>query len=175
MKNEGKKFEEDFKSSVPETCWIYRLRDNAASFSGGNQTRFSSTNICDFILFDDITRKLYLCELKSTKGSSIPYTMIKENQIDGLLSADKHNLISCFIFNFREKNNDTFFMYIQDFEKMKKELLKKSFNTSDLIQYNAIKIDYQKKRTRYKYDIEKMINDTDIFEKTSFSFIGLKS
>lgn len=41
--NEGKKFENDFKSSVPDTCWIYRLRDNASSFAGGNNTRFTSS------------------------------------------------------------------------------------------------------------------------------------
>ena len=82
--NEGKKFEQDFSSSFGENFWVYRLRDNAASFGNGTNTRFASSNICDFIIYHDITQTLYLAECKSTKGTSIPYTMIKENQIKGL-------------------------------------------------------------------------------------------
>ena len=60
--NEGKKFEADLKSSVPDTCWLYRLRDNASSFANGTNTRFTSSNICDFILFDDMSKTLFLLE-----------------------------------------------------------------------------------------------------------------
>ena len=103
--SDGKKFENDFKSSVPDTCWIYRLRDNASSFSGGNNTRFASSNICDYILFDDMTRTLYLIECKSTKGTSVPLSMIRNNQIEGLQEASKHNLVAGILVNFRNENN----------------------------------------------------------------------
>ena len=59
-RNEGKLFEDDFKSSVPDTCWFYRFKDNAASFAEGSKTRFTSHNICDFEVFDDETRTLFL-------------------------------------------------------------------------------------------------------------------
>ena len=36
--NPGKIFEQSIKDSVPNTCWIYRFRDNAASFGNGNNT-----------------------------------------------------------------------------------------------------------------------------------------
>ena len=86
--NEGKKFEADLKSSVPDTCWLYRLRDNASSFANGTNTRFTSSNICDFILFDDMSKTLFLLECKSTKGTSVSLSMLRDNQIKGLKEAD---------------------------------------------------------------------------------------
>lgn len=157
--NEGKKFESDIRASVPYTCWIYRLRDNASSFSGGTNTRFASTNICDYIAFDDISRTLFLWELKSTKSTSISLNMIRQNQIDGLLEASKHNLVAGFILNFRNENNDTFFMHIDKFIKMINSLNKKSFNVKDLYEYGAIKIENIKKRTRYTYMMQNLINE----------------
>lgn len=157
--NSGKLFEQDFKNSVPGTCWIYRLRDNASSFANGTNTRFTSSNICDYLLLDDISRTLYLIECKSVKGTSIPLTMVRDNQIQGLLEASKHTLIAGFLVNFRNSNNNTFFISINNFIRMTENMNKKSFNIKDLIKYNALKIQNTKKRTRYTYDIQKMIQD----------------
>lgn len=158
-KNEGKVFEDCIKASVPDTCWIYRLRDNASSFAKGEGTRFTSSNICDFIAFDDITRTLFLWECKSTKGTSIPLSMLRDNQIKGLLEASKHNLVAGLLLNFRNENNDTFFLLIDDFVYMMNEISKKSFNVKDLINYGAIRIDSEKKRTKYKYNLSKLIGE----------------
>jgi recombination protein U len=159
--NEGKKFEQDFANSVNKNeCWLYRLRDNAASFGGSANTRFTSSNVCDYIMFHNKTRTLYLLEMKSTKSSSIPYSMIRENQIKELTESSKHMLVSGFIFNFREKQNATYFMMIDDFNDMTSEINKKSFNITDLEKYGAIKINSNKKRTRYIYDIEGFIKET---------------
>lgn len=161
MKNEGKIFEQDFANSVDrEKCWLYRFKDNASSFSGGTGTRFATSNICDYLMYHDLSKTLYLFELKSTSGTSIPYTMIRENQIVELTLASKHNLVAGFIFNFREKNNATYFMFIQDFNAMKEKLDKKSCNINDLEKYGAIKIDSEKKRTRSKYNIDTLIERT---------------
>lgn len=156
--NEGKKFENDVKSSVPDTCWIYRLRDNASSFANGTNTRFTSSNICDYILFDDITRTLFLIECKSTKGTSVPLTMIRDSQIKGLQEASKHDLVTGILVNFRNENNDTFFILINEFVDMMDSINKKSFNIKDLESIGATRIKSAKKRTRYKYDIQDMIN-----------------
>lgn len=43
VQNEGKIFENAIKSTVPDKCWIYRLRDNTSFFSSGTNTRFAST------------------------------------------------------------------------------------------------------------------------------------
>lgn len=159
IQNAGKLFENDIKQSVPNTCWIYRLRDNASSFANGANTRFTSSNICDYFLFDDITRTLFLVECKSTKGTSVPLSMVRDNQIKGLQEASKHDLIAGFLINFRNKNNDTFFVLINKFLDMIDSLNKKSFSIKDLENIGALKIESNKKRTRYTYNIKKMINE----------------
>ena len=158
-KNEGKKFEEDIKSSIPENCWIYRLRDNASSFANGTNTRFTSSNICDYILLDDATKTLFLVECKSTNGTSIPLTMIKENQIAGLKDASQHNLVAGLLVNFRNNKNDTFFILIDKYLEMMESINKKSFNIHDLENIGATRIESEKKCTRYRYNINKMIKE----------------
>ena len=158
-KNEGKKFEEDFMDSVPDTCWVYRLRDNASSFANGKNTRFTSRNICDYIMYDDLSKSLFLIECKSTKSKSIPIAMIRENQIDGLKKASEHNLTAGILVNFRNDNNDTFFVEINKFIHMTKSINKKSFNINDFENVGAIKVKNTKKRTRYRYNIECLINN----------------
>lgn len=160
--NEGKKFEADLKSSVPDTCWLYRLRDNASSFANGTNTRFTSSNICDFILFDDMSKTLFLLECKSTKGTSVSLSMLRDNQIKGLEEAGKHKLISGFLINFRNEKNDTYFISIDNFSVMIDNIKKKSFNAKDLESFGAIKIESTKKRTRYTYNIPKMIDELHI-------------
>lgn len=157
-KNKGKVFEEDIKSSIPSTCWIYRLRDNASSFSNGTNTRFTSSNICDYILFDDLSKTLFLLELKSTKNTSIPLCMIRKNQIKGLQEAGQHNLVAGFLFNFRNEKNDTFFMDINSFINMAGRAGKMSFNIKDLENNNAARIESIKKRTRYAYNIKSLVD-----------------
>lgn len=159
IQNAGKLFENDFKQSVPDTCWIYRLRDNASSFANGDNTRFTSNNICDYIMLDDKTRTLFLIECKSTKNTSIPLSMVRDNQIKGLKEASEHDLVAGFLINFRNKDNDTFFVLIDEFLDMIGSINKKSFNIKDLENIGAIKIENNKKRTRYTYNIQKMINE----------------
>ena len=160
--NKGKVFEQSWKDSVPNTCWIYRFRDNAASFGNGNNTRFASSNICDYLLFDDKSKTLYLLELKSTQSTSLSLSMIRDNQIKSLQEASKHNLIAGFLCNFRNENNDTFFIEICDFIRMMKDIDKKSFNVKDLENNNAIRVDSQKKRTRYTYDVQQFLDETHL-------------
>lgn len=108
-------------------------------------------------MFDDLSKTLFLLELKSTKNISIPLNMIRQNQIDGLQKASQHNLVAGFLFNFRNAKNETFFMNINDFITMVNTLSKKSFNIRDLANNNAIKIKSTKKRTRYTYDLKSLI------------------
>lgn len=146
---------------MPSTCWVYRLRDNASSFANGNNTRFTSSNICDYLLLDDISKTLYLIECKSTKGTSLPLTMVRDTQIQGLLDASKHELVAGFLINFRNSENDTFFISINNFIEMTKRINKKSFNIKDLMDNNSLKIQNTKKRTRYTYNIQEMLNKID--------------
>ena len=85
--------------------------------------------------------------------------MIRQNQIDGLLEASKHNLVAGLIINFRNEYNDTFFITIDEFVDMTSSLNKKSFNVKDLESIGAIRIESTKKRTRYTYNIENLIKE----------------
>lgn len=85
--------------------------------------------------------------------------MIRENQVNGLLEASRHSLIAGFLINFRNIDNNTFFISINSFKNMIENTNKKSFNIKDLMAYGAIEIQNIKKRTRYTYNIGKMIQD----------------
>ena len=103
-----------------------------------------------------------MLELKSTQSSSIGLNMIRDNQIKSLQEASEHNLIAGFICNFRNENNDTFFIEICDFIEMMENINKKSFNINDLKNNNAIQINSKKKRPRYTYDIQNFVNESHL-------------
>ena len=174
-KNEGKVFEDSWKNSCPDTCFIYRLNDNAGSFGGGNNLRFATSNICDYIMHDDISNTMYLLELKSTKNSSFTYWrkdfenkekkqafMIKKNQILGLEKASKHRIVCGFIFNLRGKVNHTYFIYIDDFIDYTSTLEKKSINEEDILKMNPVLIEQTLKKVNYKYNVGKFLQETKI-------------
>ena len=163
-KNAGKVFEDYWKESANklENIWIYRLRDNAASFGNSSNTRFTSHNMCDYIMWDDNSRTFYCLELKSTKSTSLSLSCIRDNQIKELTEASKHNLIAGFIVNFRNKNNDTYFIEICDFNNMIKEIQKKSFNVKDLEEHNAIYIESKLKKVNYSYDVQNFVENTHL-------------
>ena len=106
-----------------------------------------------------MTRTLYLIECKSTKGTSVPLSMIRNNQIEGLQEASKHNLVAGILVNFRNENNDTFFILIDEFIDMMNSINKKSFNIKDLESIGVTRVESTKKRTRYTYNIEKLVGE----------------
>lgn len=171
MKNEGKIFEQSFQDSInKEDILVKRLNDNAASFGDGTNTRFASTNECDYILFHSKYKILYCLELKSTL-SSLTYWRedfkgksfnIKKNQILGLEKFSKYDSTVCgLLINFRStENNNTYFIHINDFLKYTKYLDKKSIGEKDVLKMNPIMINSAKKRTRYTYDLEKFFKET---------------
>lgn len=172
MKNKGKTFEDNFKESCPDYCLVKRLNDNASSWAGGNNTRFTSTNECDFIVFDDTQAKFNAFELKSTQGSLTYWRedfedktkhqtfMIKKNQILGLQKWSKFNNVnSGFVINFREKNNRTFFISICNFLSYTSTLSKKSINIEDVLRMNPIEIENRIKKVNYVYNIDKLLKD----------------
>jgi penicillin-binding protein-related factor A (putative recombinase) len=174
-KNFGKVFENSFIRSLPDHVLHKRLNDNAAAWSGGNQTRFSSNNECDFILFDDNTRTFYGLELKSTKGKSLTYWRkdfedktkkqsfaIRKCQILGLKEWSKHLGVFGFIINFRSVDNKTYFITIDNFLAYTSTLSKKSINIDDVLAMNPIEIENKLLKNNYKYNVEKFLADTKL-------------
>lgn len=166
-KNLGKRFEEDLKKSVPDKYFVYRLRDSAGAWQGGSNTRFTASNICDFIVFAN--GWIHLLELKSHKGASIPiapkqndkgkithYGVIKVNQVKGLEKEYKKDHVNAgFIFNLSEKEK-TYFVTIPEVEQAIKED-KKSLNL-EWLELHGMLIPQEKKISRYKYDLSGLLD-----------------
>jgi recombination protein U len=116
MKNPGKKFEDDFKRSAEKVMAVIRLKDPGASFNINcngcpkSVTRFSPRNICDFIGYRHPC--MYLFELKSHLGKSIPFKAIVKNKRDKRLQemailGKRSGINSFIIFNWRDVGNVT--------------------------------------------------------------------
>lgn len=175
--NAGKKFEQAIKKSIDTDRVLYhRLSDSTGTFSGGEGLRFSVKNPCDAFLFDTKTRLLYTLELKSSKSKSFsfedinckdkqPTKMIHKHQIIGLKTFGEYdNVVSGFIFNFRDDVNNTqttYFQSIQDFLTMTEQINKKSLNEKDLKAFNAYQIDGNKKRVNWTWNITKFLDDME--------------
>ena len=166
-KNVGKLFEEDFSKSVPQDCFELRLKDSAQSYNESKETKFSWQNPYDYILFNG--ENLFCLELKSTCQKYMGFQINKEDksskiikwhQIDSLTKASAYrNVIAGFILNFRLSDDEqlTYFLSIQDFNKMKSKINKKSFTIMDAVLYGAKRIQGNKKRTRWAWDINSFI------------------
>ena len=98
--NQGKLFENQFKKSVSKLdgVWLYRFNDGTGSWDSGQKTRFQTSNVCDFGMF--CRRTLFLLELKSHNGKSLPYSAIRENQIVGLKDSSNYEGIVAGVFVF---------------------------------------------------------------------------
>ncbi len=142
-KNEGKRFEEDFRNSIPPDIFYLRLKDDTAGFKGVN-------NPCDFILFK--TPLLFLLELKSTKDLSLPFSKIRDNQIDKMgLAVTKKNVYGGFIVNFRQVE-ETYYLSHSLVDEYMKTANRKSIPIKWCREFGTL-IPQQKKRVRYNYDI----------------------
>ncbi|AIY83814.1 recombination U family protein [Clostridium baratii str. Sullivan] len=158
MKNEGKRFEEDFKKSIPEWCWCNRYKDGTANFGGtkNENVRFQAHNICDFeVLAED---KLFLLELKSYNGVSIPLSGIRKTQLEEMLKANEYkNIKPYFMFNFRPLQK----IYAVKVENVQEFVIKaerKSIPVKWCIE-NGIELKGVKKKVRFKYNLEEFFKE----------------
>ncbi len=159
--NIGKKFEKNFRNSIPNDIYFHREKDSAQSFNQTDNLRFTLKNPYDLIMY--FFPVMFCLELKTVATSSISFAratnekgVIHYHQIEGLREARKHKgIVAGFVVNFRKGNGteNTYFIDINEFDRLMVELDKKSFNETDLKNYNTISIAGTKKRVNYKYDI----------------------
>lgn len=161
----GKQFELAVKQSIPDYILLIRLNDSPQAFKQSNLTRFTPKNPFDYICFDTNTRILFCFELKSTSNKYMSFedihsdeeqsAMIHKHQILGLLKCSSYqNVVGGFLLNFRLPENElTYFIEVNQFQKMCESINKKSFNIMDLVLYGAKKIQGTKKRTRWYWDL----------------------
>jgi len=154
--NSGKIFEKNFKASIPPDVFYYRLRDSPATFGNGEQIRFSTSNMCDCIVFGN--RTLYLCELKSHQGKSIPFNCIRENQIEQLTAAAKFPFIIPALVIFFPECERCFAVEINDWNNLVDASKKKSANIAE-IEQAGFEVGVRKLKTNFRYDLQTMMKD----------------
>lgn len=177
-RNRGKVFEDEFKASLAPGTFCYRLPDSASGFAGGQMTRFSLKNPCDFFLFANGI--LMPIELKTTENTSMNYETekdkgrgqnIKWHQIEGLrnFTYGHARVRGGFLLQFTNRDkgiNHTYWISIGDFDCMLESIgdKKKSFNEKDLKNFRAYEVTGKLIKTRYKYDIASLIKYINTLE-----------
>ena len=146
MKNSGKRFEEDIKLSITDQFYL-RLADSGG-WSDAKNTRFTPSNICDCVIF--ARDWLYLVELKSHKGKSIPVSCLK--QLPDLLKISKSGVVPCFLLNFRDME-ETYLLYASQVEEA---LIGRKSVSIGFCREHGIVVVQHKKRVRFRYELSKI-------------------
>lgn len=158
MKNLGKKFEQQWRESSPlgNNIFYYRFKDGTASWNkNNNNVRFQAKNICDCMTF--YNGKLFLNELKSHKGKSLPLNCIRKNQREAMYDASLKDNVYCNIIVFFSDLERCFSLDIQDLVDYMDSETSKSIPIAYFEQYGR-EIKVNKLRTNYRFDIESWLN-----------------
>lgn len=144
--NEGKKFEEDFIKSLPDDCFVLRLKDGGG-WSDSEATRFTPQNDCDYVV--NYYGKTWTLELKSTKGKSIPLSRLK--QVDRMKGhRGYYRVYPAFIFNFRDVEK-TYYIPLDYLIQFMETTERKSVPI-DWCREQGIPVPQKLRRTRYRYN-----------------------
>jgi recombination protein U len=114
-------------------------------------------NPCDFIIYRHPF--LFLWELKSHKGKSIPLSAIREQQLKKLTEIDKEGVSAGFILNFRDLGET----YWVEATKVK-GILEKGERKSISVEWcrtEGVRIEQTLKRSRYYYDISRLLKELE--------------
>jgi recombination protein U len=151
-KNDGKKFEEDFRRSTPPEVFVHRVKDAGSD----KQHLFGVRNECDYIVY--CQPWLHLWELKSHKGKSIPFGALTDTQLEKLAEhSDKPGVKTAFIFNYRDLE-ETWCVPAWHVRAYVLTSWRKSFPV-DWCRQVGVRVDQQKVRTRYRYDVDKLLRE----------------
>lgn len=163
MKNKGKIFETQFKKSAQkEGLFVYRIRDNAMSYTQ-SESIYTHKNMCDFFVYK--MPFLYAFELKHTTYPSIGIQtspdedekMIQYEQIRQLNEASQYEGIKAgFVLSFentKAETESTFFIEVSRFIDFLTETKKKSINMLDIARYGGVRLKQNKIKVNYHYEI----------------------
>ena len=153
----GKNFEEDFRNSVKGTKLdkgLLRLYDAQGGYCG-------ISNPADFILYN--YPNMFLLELKAVQDKRLDFSKIRPNQIEGLDSWSKNKgVIAGIMVNFYTYG--TIYFIPIDFINELKESGRKSINI-DMCDKYCYKVDGSKKRTRFRVNVLKFVEDIPKWEQ----------
>lgn len=154
--NRGKDFESHFRKQMDAGGFdVNRVADNTAGYMGGR-------NICDFITY--LYPNIFYFELKTTKGNTLPFSNITDNQWQGLLEKEKIEGVGAGVIVWFLEHDKTFFVSADCLQKIQNEGMFKSLHIRDLRlkseefdkgrYYKCFEITGTKKRVFFDYDME---------------------
>lgn len=166
MSKPGKQFEADCQKSVDKKHFMYRLRDAGSNIGGQNPNlRFQVKNICDFIMFHTEKMQLILLEMKSTKNTSVPFTMIDSEKKDPskryknlkkmVEHSKKNNVKAYVIFNMR-KTNETYAVSAETVLDYVIYAERKSIPI-DFMKSCGIRVPQKQLRVNWRYDLDVLV------------------
>jgi len=163
----GKQFEKSFEDSAKkDKIFFYRIKDNTGAFNPkcmecpNSKTKFTVKNECDSFLYQKPI--LLPLECKSTKSKSISLSdkIIKPQQIKRLTEWLEYNgILPGFIFNFRESNNQTYFLHIKDFNDYVANPNRKNKSSIPILYCKEVGLQIKNNilKTNYRYDIKDLL------------------
>ena len=151
----GQRFEDNFRKSIdrenPE-LFYYRFKDGTASWDRTNQNvRFQAHNIADHLIF--YKNKLFICELKSHQGKSVPFYCIRDSQYTEMFEASKKKNVYSVVFIFFSDLEECYALSIGSILAFRASSDRKSIPLS-FCQEKGIKIDCRKLKSNYRFNIQ---------------------
>lgn len=162
--NKGKEFEQEFKMSIPNEIWYYRLKDGTASW-GANKcpkcgtelarnTRFQTSNISDCHLYK--CPSSFYIELKNTKENRLNKASVRQSQIMQMTDATKHNGQYAGLLVRFELKQECYYIGIEQFVNYLEQKATKSMPYK-AISEQGIRLEGCLKRTKMKYNIMELL------------------
>lgn len=160
--NRGKDFEQVFREQMVATGFdVNRVADNTAGYMGGR-------NICDFITY--LYPNIYYLEMKTTKGNTLPFSNITDNQFTGLLEKEEVNGAGAGVVVWFVEKDKTFFISAKSMLNLKlegykslhiDELTKRATWFDECAYFRCFEIKGKKKRVFFEYDMEQFKKDLE--------------
>lgn len=163
----GKQFEKSFEDSAKkDKIFFYRIKDNTGAFNPAcmkcpnSKTQFTVKNECDSFLYKKPI--LLPIEFKSTKSKSISLSdkIIRPQQIKRLTEwLEYDGVIPGFVLNFRESNNQTYFLHIKNFNDYVANPDRKNKSSIPISTCKEVGIQIKNNilKTNYRYDIKDLL------------------
>ena len=153
--NTGKRFETDFKSSIPEGVYYKKLADPAIGFDIASSTqRFAPKPPYDAVACKN--GRMFALELKSSTTKSMSFKgkspNIKKDQVDNLILAEQAGAVAGLVLHF-SKLGETYFVWASKFKEVSESLGKSSINVSE-VRDIGLPIPTHKRKVTYWYELD---------------------
>ena len=154
----GQKFEDNFRKSIDRDSsdlFFYRFKDGTANWNPTEKTRFQAHNICDCMVF--YGKNLFLFELKSHKGKSLPLNCIRDSQWEELCFAGTKENVFPFLIIFFSDIGECYAVHIKELFNFRQLSDRKSVPLL-FCQEKGFKINSRLLKTNYRYEVREFLD-----------------